>query len=107
MMHTENYMKGPAEILHALLKALSMFKISICYDNITVHEKVLYYMGIMCIHCGETIYCALYNKPIEVVTNVVYQNVGLSWIIELKNNLIYILSPTVLFVCLIYHGTTL
>ena len=47
-------------------------------------------MGIMCINCGKTIGFTLYNCPIEdfitvFVTNIVFQHVGLSWIIYFFN----------------------
>ena len=66
-----------------------MFKIRIWYDKRIVHEQVPDDLGIMYINCGKTIGCSLDTQRIEdfityFVTNMVFKNVGLSWITELK-----------------------
>ena len=66
-----------------------MFNIRIWYDNITFQKNVSDGLVINLINCGKTIGFTLDNRPIEefitvFVTNVVFQNVGLSLITELK-----------------------
>ena len=68
-----------------------MFKIRIWYDEIIGHEDVSEAFGIMCIDCGKNIGCSLDNQMIEnfitnFLTNIVFQHVGLFWIIELNQN---------------------
>ena len=64
-----------------------MFKIRIWYDDNIVNEDVPYYVVIICINCGKTIGCELDNQPIKYsipnfVTNIVFQNIGLFWVIQ-------------------------
>ena len=56
------------------------------------HKDVTEAVGIMYIHRRKSIGCSLDNQPIEnfitpFVTNMVFQNFGLSWIIQSNQNL--------------------
>ena len=80
------YIKGPVESLQYFLKVFPLFKIRLWYDKIIVQKQVPYYVVIMCINCGKNIGCSLDNQVIEYfitdfVTNMVFHNVGLSWIV--------------------------
>ena len=59
MMHTQNNMKGLADLKQSLLKVFSIFDIGIWHYNSTVHKNVSDDMGIMWINCGKTIGCTL------------------------------------------------
>ena len=65
MLHTENHINSTADYLQLLLKVLSMFKISIRYNETIVQYNVPYYVVIMFINCGKTIGCSLENHPIK------------------------------------------
>ena len=87
MLYTADNIKSPAENLKSLVKSFSMFKIRISYDEIIVHKYVLNAVGIMYINFGKSICFLLDNKTIEkfittFVTNMVFHNVGLFWIIQ-------------------------
>ena len=86
MMHAQNNMKGTAYILHSLLNDFSMFKVRIWYEKNTVHKNIPDYLVIKYINWGKTIGCTSDNIPIGyfiavLVTNVVFENIGLSCII--------------------------
>ena len=53
MLHTENNMNRPAEILHSLLKIFPMLNIRLWYDNRVVHKQVPYAVGTMYINSGK------------------------------------------------------
>ena len=60
-----------------------MSNINIWYDETIVARIVLDDVEIICINCVKTIGCLLENETIEnfittFVTNIVFQNVGLS-----------------------------
>ena len=57
MLHTENNMKVPTDILQYLLKVFSMFNTSIWYDASIVNEQVPYSVGIMYTNLGKVIGC--------------------------------------------------
>ena len=81
-------MKEPSKILLSLLKVLSMFNIGIWYDTGNVIED----FGINCIKCNEVVGYYLedqtLNKGITVlVTSVAFQHVGISCIIQSKEQL--------------------
>ena len=64
-----------------------MFKIRIWYEINTVHKNFPYDMGINFIKCDKDVGFTLENQPVEYVitvfvANVVFQNVGLYWIIK-------------------------
>ena len=64
-----------------------MFKIRIWYDDIIGHKYIPEAVGIMCINCVKSIGCYLDKQTIEklitpFVTNMVFQNLGLSLIIQ-------------------------
>ena len=87
-MHAEKTMKENSGILQSLLKSFSMFNISIQYDKNTVP----YSLGIKCIQCNKVVGYELYNQTVKdiiavFVTNVVFWNVGIYWIIESKEEL--------------------
>ena len=69
-----------------------MFNIRIWYDNTIGIEDVPEAFGIMFINSVNIIGCLLENQMIEnftttFVKNIVFQNVGLSWIIQLNQDL--------------------
>ena len=87
ILNTSNCINRPDEHFQSLLKVLLMFKIRIWYYDAIVQENVPDAVGIICINCGKTIGCLLYNQPIErfitpFVTNMVLQNISLSWIVQ-------------------------
>ena len=87
MLYIEDNMNIPADILQYLLKVFSMFKMRIWYNKYTVHKNIQDVLGIMCANCDKIIGCSSDNKPMEdsityFVTNMVFQHVGLSWIIK-------------------------
>ena len=97
MMHVENTMKEPSEIIQHLLKLFDMFNIRILYDKYNVPDS----LGIKCIYCNKVPVYLLYNKIVKYaitffVTNMVFQHVGIYWIIKSKEKLTFILSTTVL-----------
>ena len=66
----------------------------------------------MCTNCGKSIGFLLDNQKIEkfispFVTNMVFQNISLFWIIQLKETQVLIFKSTVLIGYLISHGITL
>ena len=66
----------------------------------------------MGINCGKIIGCSLDNQKIEdfittFVTYIVFQRIGLFWIIKSKKNHILIFKSTVLIGYLMVHGITL
>ena len=64
MLHTENYINSPEEHFQSLFKLFSMFKLMIWYYE-TISTKLFPdHVGIMCINCGKTIGCLLYNQTI-------------------------------------------
>ena len=92
MLHVEYSIDFPEEHLKSLLKLLSMFKIRIIYDETINNKYVPEAVVIMCINCGKSVGCSLYNKKIEnfithFVTNIVFHNIGLFWIIQSNKNL--------------------
>ena len=92
MVHTSNHINSMSENLQLLSKLFSIFKIRIWYYETIVAENVLDAVGITWINCGKTIGCSLENKKIEdfittFVTNMVFQNVGLSCIIQSNQEL--------------------
>ena len=69
-----------------------MFKISIWYDETIATKNVPYFVRINYINCGGNIGCLLENQAIQnfitpFVTNMVFHNVGLSWIIQSNQKL--------------------
>ena len=89
MFHTANNIKLTADDLESLLKLFSMFKISIWYDDTIGLEDVPEAVGIICINSGKRIGCLLENKTMEnfitpFVTNIMFRNVGLYWMIKLN-----------------------
>ena len=87
MLHTLNNIKSAAEHFQSLLKLFSMFKIKTRYDQSIVYKHVTYAVGIIYTNVGKTIGCLLDNQTIEncittFVKNMVFQYVGLSWIIQ-------------------------
>ena len=87
MLHAADNIECPPEHLKLLLQLFSMFKIKIIYDKTIDNEDVPEGVGIMCINCGKVIVFLLDNKKIEdfiipFVTNVVFQHIGLFWIIK-------------------------
>ena len=92
MLRASDKIKSPAEHLKSLLKLFSMFKIRIWYDERIGNEDVPEAVGIMRINCGKIIVFSLDNQIIEhfmntFVTNIVFQHVGLSWIIKSNQKL--------------------
>ena len=92
MLHTKNHINSPSENFQSLLKVLPMFNIRLWYDETIAKEYVPYSVRIMCINCGKNIGCLIDNQTIEVfitpfVTNMVFQNFGLSWIIQSNQEL--------------------
>ena len=92
MLHAADNIQCPAEHLKYLFKAFSILNISIIYNDTIANKYVQKAVGIMCINCGESIGFFLDNQIIEnfitpFVTNIVFQNVGLSWIIQPNKNL--------------------
>ena len=70
-----------------MLKILSLFNIKTWYGSNTVRKNVPDDMGIECIKCDKVVGYTLDNQPIEdlntvFVKNVVFGNVGISWIIK-------------------------
>ena len=91
MLHTVDNIKIPEDNLQSLLKLFSIFNIRIWYYESIFHEDVLDSVGIICINCGKTVGCLLYNQKIEdfvapFFTNVVFRNVDLSWIFQPNKN---------------------
>ena len=69
-----------------------MFKITIWYDETINHKDVPESVGIMYINCVKVIMFWLDNKTIEnfittFVTNIMFHNVGLSWIMKANKKL--------------------
>ena len=69
-----------------------MFKIRIIYDDTIDNEDVPEVVGIMYINCVKITDCSLDNQNIEnfitpFVTNMVFHNIGLYWIILSNKNL--------------------
>ena len=92
MLHAVDNMECPSDNLKSLLKVLPMFKINIIYDKTIDNEYVLEDVGIMFINCGKSIGCQLGNQNLELfitpfVTNIVFQNIGLFWIIKSNKDL--------------------
>ena len=92
MLHTSDYIKSPSDHLQSLLKLFSMFKIMIFYDEKIGHKYFPEYVRIMCVYCGKVIGFLLDNQTIEnfvntFVTNILFQNVGLSWVIQSNQKL--------------------
>ena len=76
-----------------------MLDMRIWYEDNTVNKNIPYYMGIKCINYGITIGCTLVNLSVEDFTTIfitifVFQNAGLSWIIEFKKTPGFILRST-------------
>ena len=112
MLYIENNIKIQEPHLQSLSKVFLIFKISIWYDNIIVHEDFPDGVGIMCINSVYTIGSSLDIQIIEnfittFVTNIVFRNVGLSWIIHLNKNEVLIFNTTFLIGSLIDHVITL
>ena len=90
-----------------------MFKIIILYDDIIGLEDVPEDVGIMCINCVESIDFLLDNQTIEksitpFVTNMVFQNVGLSWFTKSNQKLnFYFQKIFFLLESSMVHGITL
>ena len=87
VLHPENNINSLDEHFQLLLKVLSVFKLIIWYDGRIVQNNIPDADVIMCINCGKTIGCTLDNQAIEdFITpfgkNMVFQNVGLSWIFQ-------------------------
>ena len=66
-----------------------MFNIRIIYDEIINNKDVPEVVVIVCINFGKHIGCPLENLKIEdfitiFVTNMLFQNIGLFWIIRFK-----------------------
>ena len=64
-----------------------MFKIRDIYDETIDNGDVPEAVGVMCINCRKIIGCSLDNQKIEnfitpFVTNMMFQNIGLFWIIH-------------------------
>ena len=69
-----------------------MFNVRIIYDEAIDNEYFPESVGIICINCGNIIGCYLANKNMEdfitpFVTNMVFQKIGLFWIIRSNKNL--------------------
>ena len=69
-----------------------MFKIKVIYDETIDNKYFTSDVGIMCINCGRSIGCFSDNQKIEdfitpFVTNLVFQHIGLFWIVKSKKNL--------------------
>ena len=91
-MHVVDNIECPAEHLKYLFKLFSVLNIRIIYDDTFDNKYVPESVGIICINCGKFIGCLLDNKNIEksitsFVTNMVFQNIGLFWIIHSHKNL--------------------
>ena len=92
MLHASYNIECPEEHLKCLLKLFLMFKIRIIYDETIDNKDVPEAVGIICTNCGKSIGCSLDNQNIEdfitiFVSNMVFQNVGLSWIIQSNQKL--------------------
>ena len=87
MFHAADNIKCLEDNFQSLLKLLSMFKINVWYDDTIGNKDLPKAVGIMYTDFGKIIGCLLYNQAIEnskttFVTNMVFHNVGLSWIIR-------------------------
>ena len=94
MLHAADNIECPEEHLKLLLKVFSMFNIKIIYHETIDKKDVPEAVGIMCINCGKLIGCLLDNQNIynfitPFVTNIVFQNIGLFWIIKSKKDLYF------------------
>ena len=95
MLHTARRINSTAEHFQLLLKVFSMLKIRIWYDESIVQDYFPYTVVIMCINCSKTIGGELYNQPIKdfitpSVTNMVFQYISLSWIIQSNKKLKFV-----------------
>ena len=111
MLHTENNINSKADHFQSMLKALSMFKIIIWYDETIANKIVLDADGINYINSGKTIGCLLVSQMIEnfftsFATIILFHHVGLSWIVQSKTSVL-IFNTTVLLGYLINHGITI
>ena len=84
-MHVVKSTKGPSEFLQYLLKLFFMLNIKIWYANNDVPDN----LGIKHIKCNKVSGYDIYKKTLKdsttfFVKNVVFQNVGLSWITNSK-----------------------
>ena len=89
MLHTEKYINSKEDHLKSLLKVFSVLNIRIWKDDTIFKNNVPDAVGIMRISCGKFIGCLLDNQTIYTfinyfVTNMVFHNVGLSWIVQSK-----------------------
>ena len=87
-MHVVNNMEKPSGLLKQLLKVLCIFKISIWYDKYNVR----YALGIKFINYNKIVGYELEDQTLKevinvFVTDVVFQHVGISWIIESNEKL--------------------
>ena len=85
-----------------------MFKIMIIHDETIDNEDITEAFRIMCISCGKIIALSLENQELEnfitpFVTNMVFQNIVLFWIIQFKKPNFFIFNITVLLGYLITH----
>ena len=92
VLHRENHSNSSTDHLQSLFKLFSMFKISIWYDNSIVCKDVPDAVGIMCINYGKTICCEIYKRQIKYcitpfVTNMLFRNCSLYFIIQFNQNL--------------------
>ena len=92
MLYTADNVKFPADYFQSLLKLLSMFKISIWYDESIGRKDIPEDVAIIYINCGKIIGFLLDNQTIEnfitpFVANIVLRYVGLSWIIKSNQKL--------------------
>ena len=65
MMHKENIMKIPTELLRSVLKVFSMLNMRVCYEKNTINKQVPDTLGIKCINCGKLVGCTLHNQQLE------------------------------------------
>ena len=93
MLYKSDNIEYPAENFKYLLKVLSMFKISIIYDETIYNKDIQKAVGIMCINCGKSIGCSLDNQNIKLYHHffqkIVFCHTGLSLIIQSNKSLIF------------------
>ena len=95
MEHTKDKIWTQITLLHLLFKVFAMFNMRLWYDKENCEENVVVNIAIRCRNCGKN-GLSMKNKNTnykdmitKFVLNTVLHHVGMSWIIENKQQLEY------------------